>query len=260
MSFRFAWGPLLWLALATPFVEAGDVALVPSRDNTLFEQTNASSQTSNALGDIFVGRTNQASLSIRRGLLQFDVAAAVPFGATITGVTLELRETTGANGDQPVSLHRLLQNWGEGTSLASGGAGAAATPGDATWLYAFYATALVDRAPWATPGGVFDPVASATTTIVDDFAAPHVFSWSSAAMVADVQQWLDNPSTNYGWAILGNESAQRTTKSFNAGEATSPGLAPVLRVTFVPEPGTLLLVGIAGLGALGMRFRRQTTG
>jgi hypothetical protein len=90
MSFRFAWIPLLWLALATPFVEAGDVALVPSRDNTLFEQTNASSQTSNALGDIFVGRTNQASLSIRRGLVQFDVAATVPFGATITGVTLEL--------------------------------------------------------------------------------------------------------------------------------------------------------------------------
>jgi hypothetical protein len=257
MSFRFAWIPLLWLALATPFVEAGDVALVPSRDNTLFEQTNASSQTSNALGDIFVGRTNQASLSIRRGLVQFDVASAVPFGATITGATLELREATGANGDQPVSLHRLLQNWGEGTSLAGGGAGAAATPGDATWLYAFYATALADRTPWATPGGVFDPVASATTTIVDDFAAPHVFSWSSAGMVADVQQWLDNPSMNFGWAILGNESAQRTTKVFNAGEATSPAVSPVLRVTFVPEPATVVLLGFVALSVLAFRVPRR---
>ena len=36
------------------------------------------------------------------------------------------------------------------------------------------------------------------------------YTWSSAQMVADVQGWLDNPASNFGWLMLGDES----TKSY----------------------------------------------
>ena len=257
MKRRMVFGTFLLMWCTAAAACAGEVALTPSKDNTLFEQTNANSQTSNALGDIFVGRSNQASSSIRRGLVQFDIAGSLPNWATVTGVSLELRETTAMNVDQTVNLHRLLENWGEGTSSSSGGAGAAATPGDATWLYAFYATAAPDRlrgrrqAVCSCRRPAQPPRWSMT------LRAAHVFSWSSAGMVADVQGWLDNPSTNFGWALVGNESAQQTAKRFNGGEALSPAVSPVLRVTFVPEPTTAVLMGVLGAALLMFRIGRR---
>ena len=34
-------------------------------------------------------------------------------------------------------------------------------------------------------------------------------------MVADVQSWLDNPATNFGWLVLGDESDILTAKRFD---------------------------------------------
>ena len=60
----------------------------------------AAEQLSNGLGDIYVGRTNQdgqgpATISIRRGLIAFDIADNIPAGATITGVTLTVDDVRG---------------------------------------------------------------------------------------------------------------------------------------------------------------------
>ena len=71
---------------------AESTVLPPSKTNTLIQVTSASAQQlSNGLGDIYVGRTNQdgqepATISIRRGLVAFDIADNIPAGATITGV------------------------------------------------------------------------------------------------------------------------------------------------------------------------------
>ena len=40
------------------------------------------------------------------------------------------------------------------------------------------------------------------------------YSWTSSQMISDVQNWLDNPATNYGWILLGNESVGQTAKQF----------------------------------------------
>ena len=66
------------------------------------------------------------------------MANSVPAGATITGVSLTMRDVMGLNGDRPSSCTTSLQDWGEGTSFQNGGMGAAATNDDATWLYTFY--------------------------------------------------------------------------------------------------------------------------
>ena len=125
---------------------------------------------------------------------------------------------------QNVELHKLLADWGEGTSDASGeeGTGAPATTNDATWRHRFYDTIF-----WTTQGGDFSNTVSASQSV----GAIGDYTWSSAQMVADVQSWLDNPAGNFGWLVLGNESANTTAKRFDTRESSSP---PVLTIEYTP--------------------------
>jgi hypothetical protein len=242
----------LVLGLAQLPAVADVVQLTPAKDNTLVQQPNPASQLSNGQGDVFVGRTNQdgqgsATISIRRGLMQFDIAnSGIPAGSTITGVTLTVRDVMGLNGDRATALHRVLADWGEGGSFQNGGMGAPAQHNDATWLYRLYNSADPGASPaWATPGGDFDPLASASTVISDDLGGNQLFAWSSASdpqLIADVQFWLDHPASDFGWLVHGDESAGQTAKRLNSGEATVP---PVLEITYhVPEPSGLALAGL----------------
>jgi hypothetical protein len=250
----------LWAVfLLGPSAAAATVQLAPTKDNTLFQQANPAAQLSNGQGDLFVGRTGQeATISIRRGLVAFDVAGSIPAGSIITGVTLALREGIGMNGDRTVELHRVLQDWGEGASFHSGGLGAPAQNNDATWLYRFYDFANPGASPaWSSPGGDFSAAASASTVVSDDLGAGQVFTWSSAQMLADVQDWLDNPLSNFGWILVGDESAAPSAKRFASGETATP---PALGISYVvPEPSGLLLVAAgSALPVLAGARRRRT--
>lgn len=123
------------------------VTLTAVADNTLYEDTNASAQVSNGAGpNFYVGDSwhQAAGLAIRRGVLQFDLSS-IPANATIDSVTLTLHlSKTKAATAETVSLNRLLQNWGEGTSDSTG-MGAAATTNDATWLDTFWMPAIRQR-------------------------------------------------------------------------------------------------------------------
>src|SRR5262249_5010325 len=148
-----------------------------------------------------------ATISIRRGLIKFDVAAALPSWATITSASLTMRDVMGLNGDPVVSLHRVLKDWGEGTSFQNGGMGAAATNNDATWLYTFYNAAAPASSPtWTTPGGDFSPTVSGSAIVSDDLGAGQSFTWTGAGMATDLQSWLTDPSQNFGWLVQGDES------------------------------------------------------
>ena len=48
-------------------------------------------------------------------------------------------------------------------------------------------------------------------------------------MVADVQSWLNNPASNFGWLVLGDETAIATAKRFDTRESASP---PMLTIEF----------------------------
>jgi hypothetical protein len=240
-------GLVLLISLAT---SAATVSLVPSKDNTLIQQTNPNAQLSNGSGDILTGRTGQpVGQSIRRGLVHFDIDAAIPSGATITSATLTMLDVMGNNGDRVVSLHRALQDWGEGTSFQSGGMGAPATNNDATWLYTFYNAAAPGTSPtWSTPGGDFNPTASASTVVLGNtMGMAQSFQWSSSGMVADLQDWLDNPSTNYGWLVQGDESVGMTAKRLRGrtNNTTPNPDGPLLTITYVPEPGAVCIALVA---------------
>jgi hypothetical protein len=199
------------------------------KDNTLIEDPGGA--LSNGKGPVFVGRTRQPTNSIRRGLIAFSFdPATVPRGATVTSVELTLHVTQVADGgaERPVTLHRVLKDWGEGTSSTGGGRGAPATPGDATWIDAFF-----DTVDWANPGGDFTIEASAQTFV----GAEGTYLWSSSPenrLIADVQGWLDDPAGNFGWLIRGNEQIAPTVKVIGSREAGDASLRPALAITFAP--------------------------
>ena len=117
-------------------------------------------------------------------------------------------------------LHKLLADWGEGTSHApmGEGDGAPATPNDATWRHRFF-----DSLFWATQGGDFSATVSASQSV--DVIGQ--YTWNSAQMVADVQSWSDNPASNFGWLVLGDETTIATAKRFDTRENTSPPMLTI---------------------------------
>jgi hypothetical protein len=236
---------IFWTVLisALPTAAADTITLVPSKDNTIIQWSAGTPAPnpllSNGLGDIFVGRTNQdgpgpATISIRRGLIHFDVSESVPAGARITAATLMMRDVRGLNGDPTVRLHQVLQDWGEGSSYFQGGLGTAATDGDVTWLHTFYSGADPQASShWDHEGGDFLSTSSAESVIVDDAGEGRLFVWSSTKMAADLQSWLDELLENFGWILLADESASQSAIRFSSRESIDPlNMPPTLTIDY----------------------------
>jgi hypothetical protein len=216
---------------------AAIIVINPSKDNTLYEYDPAEGDHSNGAGfHFFAGENGMGEL--RRGVLAFDVAGAIPAGATITGVSLTMNMSMTPAGAKTVELHKLLAEWGEGTSHApmGEGDGAPATPNDATWRHRFFDTIF-----WTNEGGDFSATVSASQSV----GGIGQYTWSSRQMVADVQSWLDDPASNFGWLVLGDETTIATAKRFDTRESASPPMltiqyrvvaTPRARPTPVPRP------------------------
>jgi len=234
---------------------ADTVMIVSDKDNTLIQE--ASGAVSNGAGGfLFAGLTGpQAGTTIRRGLIAFDVAANIPSGSIINSATLQLTlDNPAAHGAQTITLTKVLADWGEGTSSSTGGAGGPSTPNDATWIHRLFNTAF-----WTNAGGDF--VGASSASLVVNANGP--YSWGSTAqMVADVQGWLDNPASSFGWIIRGNETTSNTVLRFGTRENSAPADRPVLTVDFTPPApaisqlgvlAALLVTLIAGVGVLRLR-------
>jgi subtilisin-like proprotein convertase family protein len=207
------------------------ITLNPIKDNTLIQNT-AGNLSDGAGPDFFVGLTNADS--IRRGVIAFDIAGKIPAGATINSVSLKLNMDKTDGPTDTIELHKLTADWGEGTSNSNsrggGGAGAPATTNDATWLYRFYNTLK-----WTNPGGDFSATVSGSTSVGD----PGTYTWSSTPqMMADVQGWLNTPSSNIGWLLLGDETFVKSAKRFNSRENPTASHRPALTIDYtVGNPG-----------------------
>jgi hypothetical protein len=243
------WTLLAAALLVGGVANAGQVVLEPSQDNVLYEIADGSQ--SNGVGSyLFAGRTAQGADYLRRSVLAFDLSG-LPAGATITNASLSMNMSRTIVGPMDVSLHEALADWGEGTSDAAGqeGLGNPPTTGDATWIHTFFPGSF-----WDTPGGDFDPVPSATTS-VDQIGS---YQWSGPQLVADVQGWIDSPATNFGWVLVGDESVI-SAKRFDSGDNATPELRPMLTIDFdgpsVPAvsglgAAVMWLMLVAGLGVL----------
>ncbi|NOQ76068.1 MAG: T9SS type A sorting domain-containing protein [Crocinitomix sp.] len=202
------------------------VELNPEKDNSIYSE----SENSNGLGKLYAGQT--CSDNSRRALLEFDIADIVPFGATITDVTLTLNmdNVSPGAGTQDYNLHRVGLEWGEGAS-DGGGEGAEPVAPDVTWVDAMFGTV-----EWDDLGGDFSETPAATSAIGEVLTD---YTWSSPGMITNVQNWLDYPGSNHGWILIGDEAATCNARRFGSKDE---GTAPVLEVTYTCADGPAVAV------------------
>ncbi len=214
------------LASLAPQAAATTVTLSSAADVTLISDPDGAQLALGVAYQVYAGRVGEQGLgTLRRGIMRFDLSS-IPPGSTITSVQLKLYMSATQGGTHTISLHRALQSWGEGASFAFGGGGTPAQPGDATWVNRFFPSD-----PWTTPGGNYEPVASASKSI----AGIAWYSWaSSTRLVADMQGWLNQPATNFGWFLIGNETTLQSVKRFDSRNSTVN--QPQLIVSYNPPP------------------------
>ncbi|MEM1111856.1 MAG: DNRLRE domain-containing protein [Pseudomonadota bacterium] len=174
-------------------------------------------------GRLFVGRTRVGS--VRRGLIAFDLSG-IPAGSTIDAVELTMVVSANQRTDVPLSLHRLQGAWGEGNQRVNErGQPEPATTNDATWRHRFFRSEL-----WEREGGDFVANASAVANTGD------TVTWSSGRMRADVQNWVDNPGSNFGWILIGDEVNPQSVQALFSKEADAEQV-PTLRIAYTEPAG-----------------------
>jgi spore coat protein A len=219
--------PALLLALGAGQAVADTVTLNPSKDNTLYEpiaQDGFADRSDGAGPTMFTGRVKDADadpgpgtrVALRRAVLAFDIAGNIPAGATINSVQLSMYcDKVATTTARSLGLRRLTSDWGEGTSNTGNsqqGRGEPPTAGDATWRHTFYPSLF-----WTTPGGDYNGAISASASV----GGTGFYNWgSTSGMVADVQSWLNTPSQNFGWIVIGDEANIQTAKRFGTRENT----------------------------------------
>jgi hypothetical protein len=214
------------------------ILLYPSADTTLSEN-----YPSNNLGGLrFVNAGTTQNVIKNHGLFQFDIAGALPPGSRVQAADLILEVThlpVDGYAFADFSLHRILSPWGEGNGVTSAsdpgaGVGRPALTNEANWFSPFALTAN----SWAAPGGAetndYLPAPSSTQTIYGLGDSPYTFA-STGQLVGDVQQWLDNPQTNFGWMLIAQpEDIPFTARRFGSRE--DPDFPPQLEIYYVIPP------------------------
>jgi hypothetical protein len=224
-------------AVASSVSHSATVTIDAGKDTTIFQSSSTNSGGGSA--GIFSGTNGMGSR--RRGLIAFDIAQNIPTGSLITSVELHMYLGSQPNeSSQMIRLHKLSRDWGEGSAgsghvtISQSGQGFPASDGDATWSHA-----MLGSVEWADAGaaGDFEATPSAAATVNTPIDTP--VTWlSTAALVNDVQDWLDAPETNFGWALVNaNELEIRTHKAFYSSEATqdSSGLPNSLDPSWRPR-------------------------
>ncbi|HSF88740.1 MAG TPA: multicopper oxidase domain-containing protein, partial [Saprospiraceae bacterium] len=199
--------------------------IVADQDNILYE--SATGDISNGMGIYLYTGNNTAGR--RRTVVSFDLSS-IPEGAEVEDVELKLFCNSSSGSAFPITAQRLLQDWGEGNSDASGNEanGAPAEPGDATWIHSFFNTNT-----WMTQGGTFSPTISATTNVD---VQNSFYTWSSSQMNLDVAHWLQMPAENFGWVMRGDEATTNNTKRFSSRQNATSANHPRLVVHYVVPP------------------------
>ncbi len=235
---------------------ADTLTLRPVADTTLIE----TAPNNNLGGQSFANAGTTQNFTKNHALFRFDVSA-IPNGSFVESASLVFEVTKQpVDGYAPADfgLHRMLVSWGEGNKTAadprSPGQGAPASAGEATWLARFAQTAN-----WAAPGGQagtdFVAASSAGQTVYSVANSPYFFT--SSQLAADVQLWLGNPGTNFGWMLLANdENPNFTARRFGSREDAINAPQLIVQYSAVPEPSAMALLA-GGVLLLAQRIRQR---
>ncbi len=237
------------LALTLPLgslpTHADTTSLVSVADTGLLElepDFNLGAQEDVPAGTL--GSTVQMARS--RLLLRFDLTA-LPTGARLQAAHLRLtvtRAPAGGGASSIFTLHRLLREWQEGDRQGGLPGGSEALPGQATWNSPS-APSPFWQAPGALAGADFATDSSSSERIL----GPGSFEFEfGSSQLAEIQAWIENPATNFGWILLTRtEDVAQTARRFATREHTDPAARPNLLLQFEsPNPiEPPLITGIA---------------
>lgn len=227
---------LLALGGSTMPAAAASVTIPPSADTTLIEI--APTNNNGAQAWILAGKI-QNDVYRNRALLRFDFTNLPP-DARILSVALNI-EVKRVPDEPPANstfgLRRMLRPWSEGNKFANPdpnanpreppGQGRPATAGDSTWLCAFFPTN-----EWSVPGGAEGLDFSSTESSFQLIGGlgPYRFE-STPELVADVQEWVNQPGSNNGWMLLSNDEVTiLTARRFASRE--DPDAHPTLEIEY----------------------------
>jgi len=150
-----------------------------------------------------------------RAFFLFDPPTSIPPGSIILSASLNLTVSLTVDAmPRSFELHRLLVPWDEM---------------NATWLIR-----LPPDVAWSAGGGAAGVDYAAAPSVVAPLTGVGSYTFgSTTGLIADVQRWVDNPSKNYGWILLGaDEVTDQTARLVNSRENVS-GL-PRLNIEFEP--------------------------
>jgi len=237
---------------------AATLTLQPAADTTLIEVAPEN----NLGGADFFNAGTAGNGQRNRALLLYDLSA-IPPGSIITSGFLSMEIVRQPLMDQQnglFSLRRMFSSWGEGVQIPadplSPGLAAPAEPGEATWLHRFHGSV-----PWAAPGGLQGVDYSAqisSTAYVYGIGDPVQFE-TTPEMIADLQFWLDNPASNFGWMMRAEDERVRKNARSYASHESAFGPMLVIEFTPVPEPSMLALLALAAGSAIFLRRRRRAS-
>ncbi len=249
----------LGVAMAAMFLRgskatlADTITLGASKDATI--HAGFVNNSNGAGPGMFTGTDGNSAISRAVGIRRFRQSSGRRDNhcAQLTLVLAQVPGQTPANAT--IELHKMLADWGEGITgkqspptdnVGGTGQGVAANAGDATWNARFFSATTPTL--WTTTGGDFSATASVSTTVGTTLSIG--YNWTStAALVADVQNWLDNPAANFGWELVNtNESSAHTNRTFFTRDTATATFRPQLQITYaVPEPSGIFLGSMIGL-------------
>lgn len=179
-----------------------DPTIVRLQTSTDMEDTTLRSATPTQTGgnDFELGVGTAVGGNTVRSLLKFDLTS-VPSSTTILSADLNLWfSSTNSSSPININLHKLTSAWEEN---------------QASWNYA----KTIPYTTWKTVGGDFSNVNPST---VKDIGAPPtsladaMVNWNVPLDV--IQGWVNNPATNYGFLLKGENEKTQIYKKFASSE------------------------------------------
>ena len=234
-----AWfGPLGQIRTAC----ADEITILAVQDNTIYSESDSSYGAGMCLQVGRPGISTPRQPLIRRALVLFDLSA-IPPGSEIVSARLNLfRLQPGGTGSR-MTVHRLLQSWGEGNSGAEFECtarpkqfGRTPTDSSSTWNYAFWGP----QDFWRTEAGDTLHGGNFQSAFSDsEFLVPWIQmdGLQSDGITRDVVDWFQNPSSNHGWILRGDETLAGTGMRFASRRDTLEGHPPSLTISFTPPSG-----------------------
>jgi hypothetical protein len=201
---------------------ANVVTNVPVADTAL--RDNSPDLNQETVTPLPVGDSQSGSVH-NRGLFMFDLSD-VPTNAVVKAVILRFTVVQSGTLDSSFDVNRVLVQWGET---------------NATW------NNRLDAVPWKQPGAQpgTDYIQAASDTAI--LRNPGV-STDFTNLISDVQMWVDNPATNFGWILIVTGDAPATGKQIGARKDSVNTPLLIVEFTIPTAPVTPVLTGIAQVG------------